>query len=181
VRRTTFLFTTWCTSIQISRVLSTRTGLQWHEFRPADAAPRPRPCRVSWRQPPSVSGPPGPFRGTAPSLGRVRTEAVRSRALSTPRRLNRRSLRVPPCLAHRPEYGRHTAAFTLGHPSRRRQHPLPPRACLFKGTSSSSRVSASPPPPIGAPRRAPPHALSRHRPESPTLSPPRTRAIPRRC
>jgi hypothetical protein len=55
-----------------------------------------------------------------------------------------------PCLAHRPEYGCRTAALTLGRPSRRRQHPLFPRACLFKDTSFSSRVSALPPSSIGA-------------------------------
>jgi hypothetical protein len=40
VRSTTFLFTTFCTSIQIFGVLSIQTGVQWHKVGPVDAAPR---------------------------------------------------------------------------------------------------------------------------------------------
>jgi hypothetical protein len=42
MRSTTFLFITWCTSIQIFGVLGVQIGAQCHKVGPADAAPRRR-------------------------------------------------------------------------------------------------------------------------------------------
>jgi hypothetical protein len=63
----------------------------------------------------------------------------------------------------RPDYGRRTAALTLGRPSRRRQHPLSPRAYLFKETPFSLRVGAPPLSSIGASKAS----SSPHSPPSP--------------
>jgi hypothetical protein len=73
VRSTTFLFTSWCTSIQIFGVSSTRIGLQWHGFRPAEDMPRrhaPRRATLTSQFGPRID------RVTAPSRGVACTEAT---------------------------------------------------------------------------------------------------------
>jgi hypothetical protein len=79
VRSTTFLFTTLCTSIQIFGVLSVQTGVQWHNFGPADATPRaPRLAT-------SASGP-HPRLSEAPHLPQDVRAPRRLEARASPRR-----------------------------------------------------------------------------------------------
>jgi hypothetical protein len=55
VRSTTFLFTTWCTSIQIFGVLGVQIGVQCHKVGPADDAPAHLGVRATSRRPEAAS------------------------------------------------------------------------------------------------------------------------------
>jgi hypothetical protein len=147
VRSTTFLITTWCTSIQIFGVLGVQIAAQCHKVGSADAAPRhvatsrvasTRACAAS------VSEPLAPSRGRTPPRGRARTEALEVRARhvepsTSPPSVHcftRRSVAASPTRARRPSVlavlrcnGRHASRRRLGgapSPHRLFKRPPPP-------------------------------------------------------